>query len=176
MQGREREIDTLSVRSLQPHSTNLLRKRRERENSWRQKRREQLGQQKGIGPALETRQSHTIEYGVNQIVPERYWEGNKSPVVLRGSAAGRRITANITSAACRGWGLHNEDFLAIRECVLSCMPSLHIKSIGMMSLFHDVVRFLPCCRKKGVECAGTYGGVLEIAFGLLRFSRYLLPL
>ena len=38
----------------------------------RQKRREQLGQQKGIGPALETRQSHTIKYGVNQIVPERY--------------------------------------------------------------------------------------------------------
>ena len=36
------------------------------------KRREQLGQQKGIGPALETLQSHTIEYGVNQIVPERY--------------------------------------------------------------------------------------------------------
>ena len=36
------------------------------------KKGEQLGQQKGIGPALETRQSHTIEYGVNQIVPERY--------------------------------------------------------------------------------------------------------
>ena len=36
------------------------------------KSREQLGQQKGIGPALETHQSHTIEYGVNQIVPERY--------------------------------------------------------------------------------------------------------
>ena len=36
------------------------------------KRREQLGQQKGIGAALETSQSHTIEYGVNQIVPERY--------------------------------------------------------------------------------------------------------
>ena len=33
-----------------------------------QKRTQQLGQQKGIGPALETRQSHTIEYGVNQIV------------------------------------------------------------------------------------------------------------
>ena len=43
------------------------------ENSWRQKTREQLGQQKGIGPALETRQSHTIKYGVNQIIPERYW-------------------------------------------------------------------------------------------------------
>ena len=36
------------------------------------KRREELGQQKGIGPALETRQSHTIEYGVDLIVPERY--------------------------------------------------------------------------------------------------------
>ena len=33
---------------------------------------EQLGQQKGIGPGLETRQSHTIKYGVNQIVLERY--------------------------------------------------------------------------------------------------------
>ena len=36
------------------------------------KRREQLGKQKGIGPALETRQSNTIKYGVNQIIPERY--------------------------------------------------------------------------------------------------------
>ena len=35
------------------------------------KKREQLGQQKGIGPALKTRQSHTIKYGVNQIIPER---------------------------------------------------------------------------------------------------------
>ena len=32
----------------------------------------ELGQQKGIGPALETRQSNTIKYGVNQIIPERY--------------------------------------------------------------------------------------------------------
>ena len=36
------------------------------------KRREQLGQQKGIGPALETRQCNTIKYGVNQIIPKRY--------------------------------------------------------------------------------------------------------
>ena len=36
------------------------------------KKGEPLGPQKGIGPALETRQSHTIEYGVNQIIPERY--------------------------------------------------------------------------------------------------------
>ena len=27
---------------------------------------------KNIGPALETRQSHTIEYGANNIVPEGY--------------------------------------------------------------------------------------------------------
>ena len=73
MQGREREIDTLSVRRPQIHATNLQRKRRERENSWRQKRREQPGQQKGIGPALETRQSHSIKYRVNQIIPERDW-------------------------------------------------------------------------------------------------------
>ena len=55
-----------------PHNQLIERKKR-REISWRQKRREQLGQQRGIGPALETRQSHTIEYGVNQIVPEWYW-------------------------------------------------------------------------------------------------------
>ena len=35
------------------------------------KKREQLGEQKGIGPALETGQSHTIKYAVNQIIPER---------------------------------------------------------------------------------------------------------
>ena len=86
----------------QPHTTILLRKRREREYSWRQQRREQLGQQKGIGPALETHQSHTIEYGVNQIVPERYWEWNKSHAVLRGSAAGRLISIPMCdqSTAC----------------------------------------------------------------------------
>ena len=28
---------------------------------------------------------------------------------------------NITSAAFTGWGLHNEDFLVIRGCVLSCV-------------------------------------------------------
>ena len=101
MQGWEREIDTLTVRRPQPHTTNLQRKRRERENSWL-KRREQLGQQKGIGPALETCQCHTIEYGVNQIIPERYSEGNKSPAVLRGSAAGRRISIPMCdqSTAC----------------------------------------------------------------------------
>ena len=36
-----------------------------------EKKGEQLGQQKGIGPALETRQYHTIKYGVHQIIPDR---------------------------------------------------------------------------------------------------------
>ena len=41
---------------------------------------------KSIGPALETLQSHKIEYGVSKIVPEGHREENKSPAVLRGSA------------------------------------------------------------------------------------------
>ena len=36
----------------------------EKEKIVEDKKKDQLGQQKGIGPALETRQSHTIEYGV----------------------------------------------------------------------------------------------------------------
>ena len=44
--------------------------------------REQLGQQKGIGPSLQTRQSHTLKYGVNQIIPEKCQEENKSPAIL----------------------------------------------------------------------------------------------
>ena len=72
MQGREREIDTLSVR--RPHPTLPTYRGKEEKGKIVEdkKRREQLDQQKGIGPALETRQSHTIEYGVNQIFPERY--------------------------------------------------------------------------------------------------------
>ena len=71
MQGREREIDTLSVRRPQPHTTNLYRKRREGKIVEDKKRKDQLGQQEGIGPTLETHKSHTIKYGVNQIIPER---------------------------------------------------------------------------------------------------------
>ena len=70
MQGWERAINTISVQS--PHNTNPYNERRERENSRRQKVSEQLGQQKGIELALETRQSHTIEHGVTKIVPQRH--------------------------------------------------------------------------------------------------------
>ena len=61
------------------------------ENSRRQKRSEKVGQLKGIGTALETRQYHTIEYGVTKIDPQRHWKVNKSPAVLRGSAARRSV-------------------------------------------------------------------------------------
>ena len=47
---------------------------------------------KSTGPTLGTRQSHTIVYWVRKIVPEIHREGNKSPVVLRGSAASRCIS------------------------------------------------------------------------------------
>ena len=53
---------------------------------------EKLDQEKSIGPALETRQYHTIEYGVSKIVSEGHYQGNKSPAVLRGSAARRLIS------------------------------------------------------------------------------------
>ena len=72
MQGREREIDTLSVRRPQPTLPTYRGKEEKGKIVEDKKGEEQLGQQKGIGPALETSQSYTIEYGVNQIVPERY--------------------------------------------------------------------------------------------------------
>ena len=50
-----------------------------------------VGQSKLIGPALKTRQTHTIKYGVSKIVPQIYWEGNESPAVLQGIAAMSRI-------------------------------------------------------------------------------------
>ena len=58
--------------------------------------------EKRIGPTLETRQSHTIEYGVSKIVPEGHRDGNKSPAVQRCSAARRCISVPMCdqSTAC----------------------------------------------------------------------------
>ena len=50
----------ISPKTPAPHYQPIEEKKR-KGKSWRQKRREQLSQQKGIGPALETHQSHTIE-------------------------------------------------------------------------------------------------------------------
>ena len=57
---------------------------------------------KGIGPAFETRQSHTIECTVSKVVPKRCWMWNKKSAVLRGSAARRPIRVPICdqSTAC----------------------------------------------------------------------------
>ena len=97
----ERDWHSISSKTPAPHYQPIKEKKR-KGTSWRQQRREQLCQQKGIGPALETRQTHTIAYGVNQIVPERYWAVNKSPMALRGSSVGRRISIPMCdqSTAC----------------------------------------------------------------------------
>ena len=102
MQGWERAINTLSVLRPRPNNTNPLNERREKENRRRQKVGEQLGQQNGINPALEICLSHIIECGVTKIIPQRYLQGNKSPAILRGSAASRRISVPMydQSAAC----------------------------------------------------------------------------
>ena len=44
--------------------------------------------------------------------------------------------ANITSAACMGDGLHNEDFHVIRGCVLSCLAwtSMHMVFEGEVAV------------------------------------------
>ena len=57
---------------------------------------------RSIGPACETRQSHSIEYRVSKIVPEGHREENKSPAVLQGSAARRCICVPMCdqSTAC----------------------------------------------------------------------------
>ena len=44
------------------------------------------------GPALETRLSHTIEYGVTRIILQRCWQGKKSRAVLLGSSVRRCIS------------------------------------------------------------------------------------
>ena len=53
-------------------------------------------------PCSETRQSHTIEYGVTKIVSQIFWQGNKSSAILGGPAARRRISVPMCdhSTAC----------------------------------------------------------------------------
>ena len=105
VQGRERVINTRSVRR-PPSPTIPTHRMKEikRENSRKQKQKTAGAamQIKRHSPALETRQSHTIEYGVTKIVQQRYWKENKSPAVLRCSAVRRRISVPMSdhSAAC----------------------------------------------------------------------------
>ena len=81
MHSWERVMDTLSVRRPQPHNTNPQKERRERQYKTK-KKSEQLRPIKSINPALETCQSHTIEYRVSKNILQRYWEENKSHAVL----------------------------------------------------------------------------------------------
>ena len=77
-------------------------KKRKRENCWRQNGSEQPGKLKSIGPALKTRQSHTIEYKVTKIVSQRQWEGNKNHAILRDSAAIGGISLPMSDQSIEG--------------------------------------------------------------------------
>ena len=74
-----------------------------------------------IGPALETRQSHNIEYGVSKIVPEGHREGNKSHAVLRGSAANRCISVPMCDqcTACNRTGTYGPGKAPLSVCTES---------------------------------------------------------
>ena len=86
LQGWERVMNTLSVRRPQPHNTNPYNERIERE----------ISRERAARPIKRhcpcSLKSHIIEYWVIKIVPQKYLQGNKSPVVLRGAAARRRIS------------------------------------------------------------------------------------
>ena len=68
---RESEIHPISPKTAAPQYQPIDRKKRKEkivENYTRDRAAE--ANKKSIGPALETRQSHTIEHGVSKIVPE----------------------------------------------------------------------------------------------------------
>ena len=54
-----------------PSQYKPMERKNKRENSRKQKYTEQVGQLIGIGPAIETRQFHTIKYRTSNIVPQR---------------------------------------------------------------------------------------------------------
>ena len=58
--------------------------------------------------------------------------------------------ANITSAACTGWELHNEDFLVIRGCVLSWQACTSNPLVWCLC-FTPLYVFSPAVAKKIVE-------------------------
>ena len=66
---------------------------------------------------------------------------------------------DITSSTCTGWGLHNEDFLVIPECVLSCLSCTSNPLVWCLC-FTSLYVLSPAVAKKVVEGAGTYCGGL----------------
>ena len=71
MQGWERAISTQSVRRPQPLDTNPQNERRERETGGDEKGAGSWANKKALTLLLKP-MSHTIEYGVTKIVPQKY--------------------------------------------------------------------------------------------------------
>ena len=120
---------------------------------------------KSIGPTLETRQSHTIEYWVSKIVPEGHREGNKSPAVLRGSAARRCISVPMCdqSTACNPhW--HILSRWSTIKMVHRVTPDLikhtqdcHVSTMSNVTLKHIPVRNLSplTARSSSLRCVSA---------------------
>ena len=93
MQGREREIDTLSVRRPQPHTTNLFMKRRERKIVKEKKGESNQANKKALDLLLKPANPTPSKTGsTRSFQRDTAGEGNKSSQIMRGSAAGRRIS------------------------------------------------------------------------------------
>ena len=96
--------------------------------------------------------------------------------------------ANIPSAECTGWGLHNEDFLVIRECVLSCLAcpsnrlvwclcftSLYVSSPGVAKKLLKVLALMVGFLKFHMVCfdfPGTIGCRSRFQLSLGFFKHY----
>ena len=99
---RESDIHPISPKTPAPHYQPIHRKKRNGKRVEDDSRDRADQANKKHWRALETRHSHTIEYGVSKIVPEGHLEGNKSPAVLRCSAERRCISVPMCdqSTAC----------------------------------------------------------------------------
>ena len=67
---RESDIHRISPKTTDPQYQPIDTKKRKGKRVEDYSRDSSLGQYKSIDPALEIRQSHTIEYGVSEIIPE----------------------------------------------------------------------------------------------------------
>ena len=87
--ARPGESNTLSVQRPQPHTTNTWKEEKDKTEGDK-KIMSRSCQQKSIGSALKTRQSHTIKHRVTKIVPKRHREGHKGSAILRSPTTRRR--------------------------------------------------------------------------------------
>ena len=92
----ESDLHPISPKSSAPQYQPIRRKEEKEKVVEDIKEASSLDNLKSIGPALKTRQSQTIKSRATKIFPQRYWEGNKTTAVLRGSGARRRISITIS--------------------------------------------------------------------------------